>query len=438
LKNKVEKVVFPAMSRPKVKKTAAYCRVSSEKDSMLHSLSAQISYYNDLIQKTPGWSFAGVFSDEAKTGTKDSRSGWQELLKKCRNGEVDMVITKSISRFSRNTVDCLSAVRELKDAGVDVYFEEQHIHSLSGEGELMLTILSSFAQEESRSCSENQKWRIRKEFREGKPWNGRMLGYKKENGGLVIVPEEAETVRWIFDAYLSGKGFTAIANELNRNGTAKWTASKWHETAVSKILKNPAYSGCLLLQRTFRENHITKITKVNTGELPKYRVEDAHEAIVSKETFEAVQAERERRSRKFKGCVKEARKPTLFAHRIRCPYCGAFYRRKTTATGAVWICRTYNSVGKSACPLSKQIPEQKLTEAVCGVLGTDRLSPELLDSRIRQIEAFEGNLLRFGFTNGETAETTWSDRSRAESWTDEMKEAARKKTLERSNAKCLK
>ncbi len=432
MKNKVERVVFPALSRPRVTKTAAYCRVSSEKDSMHHSLSAQVSYYNDLIQRTPGWEFAGIFSDEAKTGTKDSREGWQELLRKCRDGEIDMVITKSVSRFSRNTLDFLAAVRELKEAGVDVYFEEQRIHTMSGEGELMLTILASLAQEESRSCSENQKWRIRKEFQEGKPWNNRMLGYKKENGGLVIVPEEAEIVRWIFESYLSGKGFTAIANELNRNGTAKRTASKWHETAIEKILKNPAYAGCLLLQRTYRENHITKKTLVNTGELPKYRVEDSHEAIISKEMFDAVQAERERRKRIFKGKKNESCKPSLFAHLIRCPYCGAFYRRKTTATGVVWICRTYNSVGKSACPLSKQIPEQTLLDMVCGLLETDNPTRELLESRIRQIEAFEGNLLRLTFTDGSAAEEIWRDRSRSESWTEEMKEAARKKTLERS------
>lgn len=432
MKNKVERVVFPALSRPKVTKAAAYCRVSSEKDSMHHSLSAQVSYYNDLIQNTPGWEFAGIFSDEAKTGTKDSREGWQELLRKCRDGEIDMVITKSVSRFSRNTLDFLAAVRELKEAGVDVYFEEQRIHTMSGEGELMLTILASLAQEESRSCSENQKWRIRKEFQEGKPWNGRMLGYRKENGRLEIVPDEADTVRWIFDSYLGGKGFITIANELNRNGTPKWTDSEWHATAIEKILKNPAYTGCLLLQRTYRENHITKKTLVNTGELPKFWVEDAHEAIISKETFDAVQTERERRKRKFKGKKNESCKPSLFSHRILCPYCGSYYRRKTTATGVVWICKTYNTVGKSACPRSKQIPEQTLLDTVCGLLQTDEPTRELLDSRIRQIEAFEGNLLRFTFTDGSTAEEIWRDRSRSESWTEEMKEAARKKTLERS------
>lgn len=437
MKTKIERVVFPTMNTPKITKTAAYCRVSSEKDSMLHSLSAQVGYYNDLIQKTPGWTFAGIFADEAKTGTKDNRPGWQELLQKCRNGEVDMIITKSISRFSRNTIDCLSAVRELKEAGVDVYFEEQRIHSLSGEGELMLTVLASFAQEESRSCSENQKWRIRKEFLEGKPWNGRMLGYKKNNGGLVIVPEEAETVRRIFEAYLNGKGFIAIANELNKSGTKKWTSSDWHFTAIDKILKNPAYMGCLLLQRTFRENHITKKKRDNKGELPKYRVEDAHEAIVSKEMFAAVQAERERRRQKFKGGVVEVRQPTLFTHRIKCPYCGAYYRRKTTASGVVWICQTFNTIGKSACPFSKQIPEQKLIEAVCGALDTTLLSFELIDNRIRQIEAYENNLMRIELADGETKEVVWKDRSRAESWTDEMKEAARKKALERSKAKCL-
>ena len=185
---------FPQMNIPKLTRVAAYARVSSGKDAMLHSLSAQVSYYSELIQNHSGWQYVGVYADEALTGTKDNRENFQRLLADCRDGKVDLVITKSISRFARNTVTLLQTVRELKNMGVDVFFEEQNIHSLSADGELMLTILASYAQEESLSASENQKWRIRRNFENGMPWNGTMLGYRYEDGTLVVEPTEAEIV----------------------------------------------------------------------------------------------------------------------------------------------------------------------------------------------------------------------------------------------------
>lgn len=209
---------------PRKTRVAAYARVSSGKDAMLHSLSAQISYYSEYIQNTPEWDFIAVYADEALTGTKDTRPEFQRLLADCKAGLIDLVLTKSISRLARNTVTILESVRELKEIGVDIYFEEQNIHSLSGDGELMLTILSSYAQEESRSCSENIRWHIRKQFAEGKPTGGNMLGYKQVNGVFTIIPEEAELVRQIFNYYLSGMGFTAIEKKLHSQGV-KFTKS---------------------------------------------------------------------------------------------------------------------------------------------------------------------------------------------------------------------
>ena len=188
---------FPKANIPQLKRVAAYARVSSGKDAMLHSLSAQVSYYNDLIQNHSGWQYAGVYADEALTGTKDNRDNFQRLLTDCRAGKIDMVITKSISRLARNTVTLLETVRELKNMGVDVFFEEQNIHSLSADGELILTILASYAQEESLSASENQKWRVRQNFMNGKPWRGFMLGYRYDGEKYTIVPDEAEIVRSI-------------------------------------------------------------------------------------------------------------------------------------------------------------------------------------------------------------------------------------------------
>ena len=258
---------------------------------MLHSLSAQVSYYNDLIQNHGDWLYAGVYSDEAKTGTKDSRSGFQNLVADCRAGKIDMVITKSISRFARNTVTLLQTVREFKALGVDIYFEEQNIHTISGDGELMMTILASYAQEESRSASENQKWRIKRSFESGIPWDRTLMGYRMENEHYVIVPREAEIVRRIYNEYLSGSGYQLIAKRLNEEGVPSRFGGKWNQSAVSRILSNHTYTGNLLLQKTFRENHITKRKIFNNGELPKYLAEESHEAIVDEKTFQAVQEE---------------------------------------------------------------------------------------------------------------------------------------------------
>ena len=195
----IQKVVFPQKKQFPLKRTAAYARVSSGKDAMLHSLSSQVSYYNQLIQSNPEWLFCGVYADEALTGTKGNRAEFQKLLNRCRQGEIDLILTKSISRFARNTVTLLETVRELKSLGVDVYFEEQRIHSMSSDGELMLSILASYAQEESYSASENRKWQIRKDFSIGKIGSITILGYRRNaEGVLEIEPNEAERGRMIF------------------------------------------------------------------------------------------------------------------------------------------------------------------------------------------------------------------------------------------------
>ena len=220
------------------KRVAAYARVSSGKDAMLHSLSAQISYYNSYIGKRGDWEFAGIYADEAITGTKEARPEFQRLLEDCRSKKIDMVITKSITRFARNTVTLLKAVRELKLLEIDVYFEKENIHSLSADGEFMLTILASYAQEESRSVSENLKWRIRKMFAQGRPNTGNMLGYRLIDGKLHVIPEEAEIVKTIFSDYLSGMGIYSIIKKLNTAGILTKNGSLWCEAALQKILRN--------------------------------------------------------------------------------------------------------------------------------------------------------------------------------------------------------
>jgi len=411
----IETVSFPLRKQPKATRVAAYARVSSGKDAMLHSLSAQVSYYSNLIQQHPGWLYCGVYADEALTGTKETRDNFQRLLADCRMGSIDMVITKSVSRFARNTVTLLQTVRELKNLGIDVYFEEQNIHTISSEGELMLTILASYAQEESLSASENQKWRIKRNFEEGKPWCGVMLGYRQEDGAFVVVPEEAEIVKRIYDEYISGKGVVAIVNGLNEDGILTQKGFVWHKSAVTRILRNYNYTGNLLLQRFYSENHITKKKLVNAGEKPKYMVENSHEAIIPLETFEKVQAEIERRAKKYQH--KPAPKAAYpYTGKIVCAKCGKHYRRKTTATGIIWICDTYNSKGKSACA-SKAIPETTLNE-----LTKDMLFDEII--------ADEGNTVRIRYGSSETVKH-WKDRSRSESWTEEKRKEAGERSKKR-------
>lgn len=278
------------------KRVAAYARVSCGKDTMLHSLAAQIDYYRKLILNNPTWKFAGVFADEAKTGTKEDRAEFQALIAECRVGAIDIVITKSISRFARNTVTLLKYVRELKELGIDVFFEEQNIHTLSSEGELMLTLLASFAQEESLSVSENCKWRIRNGFLEGKTTSFRMLGYKVVNGELIVVPEEVATVKRIFDMYLAGYGIQTIANTLTAEGYPTVFGGDWHPYKVGAILDNEKYCGDLILQKTYRNNHIEKKKLRNTGQLQQVFIEDDHEAIIKKDVFRTVAEKRQRRS----------------------------------------------------------------------------------------------------------------------------------------------
>lgn len=403
------------------KRVAAYARVSSPKDAMLHSLAAQIDYYRNLILSNTSWEFAGVYADEGKTGTKEEREQFQALLEKCRAGEVDMVITKAISRLARNTVTLLATVRELKSYGVDVYFEEQNLHTLSADGEVMLTLLASFAQAESRSVSENCKWRIRNNFAKGQASTCTMLGYRLVDGEITIVPEEMETVRRIFELYQEGYGLTKITNTLNAEGRSTLHGNPWHTSSVARILDNEKYCGDLRLQKFFSSDYLKKQKTENTGQLPQYFVENDHEAIIDKADFTAVAAERSRRS------IRKGEKGQLSAltGKIHCPYCGKNYRRKTILGHVKWNCSTYETKGKQYCPDSKMIPEETVLSLICGAMGTEEFDSEMFVSCVDHIEAHKGNIMRFFFTDGRTEDHTWADRSRAESWTPEMRAAAR-------------
>lgn len=417
---------------PKTKKVAAYARVSCGKEAMLHSLSAQISYYSDLIGKNPDWDYRGVFVDEAISGTKEARAGFQKMLEECRAGNIELILTKSISRLARNTVTILESVRELKALGVDIFFEEQKINSLSAEGELMLTILASYAQEESRSASENVKWRIRKDFKEGRICGMTMLGYHLVNGVLTIIPEEAEIVQQIFDDYLSGMGLIAIMKKYRNQDVVISRAG------LAGMLRNEKYQGDMLLQKSFVSDHITKRKVRNIGQLPQYYVTDSHAAIIDKETFAAVQAEIARRSVNHKPKPpKETHYP--FTGMIICGKCGTPYRRKHAVAGTkyekiVWICNTFNELGKDECD-SQQIPENILMAKSAEVLGLGEFDETTFKTCVHEILVPEAGKLIFIFNNGRKETVQWENPSRRKSWTPEMREAARQHALKRYQGK---
>ena len=243
----MEKVIHPLTSpvlRPRLLRVAAYARVSSGKDAMIHSLSQQISYYSQFIQKPPGWIYAGCYADADFTGTKGDRPEFQRMLEDCRSGKIDRILTKSASRFARNTVTLLDVVRELKELGIAVFFEKEQLDTLGGDGELMLSFLASFAQEESRSVSENCKWRVRKDFSEGKTMNLMLLyGYRSQKGKIVIDPEEAAVVRRIFYDCTHGLCSNLITESLRREQIPCRLGGNWSSPLIRKMLTN-IYGRC--------------------------------------------------------------------------------------------------------------------------------------------------------------------------------------------------
>ena len=433
MKREIVKVIPLIDKLPKKKKVAAYARVSSEKDAMMHSLSAQISYYSKLIQNNPNWQYVGVYADEARTGTKDSRPEFQRLLEDSKQGKIDMIITKGVSRFARNTLTVLETIREFKTLGIDVYFEKENIHSLSEDGELMLTLLSSFAQEESLSVSENCKWRIRDKFKQGISTSFKMLGYQINNGKIEVIDDEATIVKMIFDDYLSGMGINAIVRKLRDKNVPTKDDGTWRESTVRGILKNEKYTGDLLLQKTFIKDHITKKQLKNKGELPMYYVESNHKAIIDADTFQKVQDEIRKRAKHQK--AKNSSKKYVFTGKIGCGLCGKNYRRKIAASGTkyakpIWICATFNSYGKKYCP-SSRAPEETIKKLSCEVLGITKFDEQIFKNKVSKIIVPSKGKLKFILNDGNKVLKTWNYPSRSESWTKEMRNLASDKEINR-------
>ena len=311
------------------RKVAGYARVSTDFAEQLTSYEAQVAYYTSYIKGREDWEFVGVYTDEGISGCSTKhREGFQQMIEDALAGRIDLIITKSVSRFARNTVDSLTTVRKLKEKGVEVYFEKEQIYTLDSKGELLITIMSSLAQEESRSTSENVTWGQRRRFAEGKislPYN-HFLGYRKGEDGLPeIVPKEAEIVHFIYRSFIDGQTIYAIAKSLTeRKIPTPAGKEKWSQTTIESILTNEKYKGSALLQKRFTTDFLTKKKKVNEGEVPQYYIEESHEAIISPEEFEEVQSEMARRKklgRKYSGS-------TIFSEKLVCGDCGSFFGSK--------------------------------------------------------------------------------------------------------------
>ncbi len=423
------------------KRVCAYARVSGDRDEAFHSLSSQISYYQQKIGENPAWEFAGVFSDRGITGTKELRPGFQAMLTACREGKVDIVLAKSITRFARNTVILLSTIRELKSLKIEVQFEEENVSTLSGTGELILSVLAARAQEESRSASGNQLWRIQKCYQKGIPVTGNCLGYRLVDHQFLIDEEEEQLVLRIFSMYLSGMGLTAIAKQLTVDGVkTPEGADKWSMNTVRHILFNEKYQGDLKLQKRYTTDYLSKKLVANHGEKPIYYVRDAHDAIIDRETFQQVQEELERRSAQYHT---EHNGEHFPFKKMICCQCGAHFIRKVDsrkdgALRPIWICPKYSVYSTAYCK-SQAIPESILIQKTCEVLGLTELDEAILRAKIAKILAPEKNTLVFVFKDGSEKRVEWQHASRRQSWTPEMKEAARARAIiywqEKKNAK---
>lgn len=381
-------------------RVAAYCRVSTDTEDQINSYNSQVKYYTDLIASKPEWQMAGIYSDAAITGTKvDKREGFRNMIADCTSGKIDLVITKSISRFARNTLDTLKYVRLLKDKGVSVIFEDENINTMAMEGELLLTVLSSVAQQEVENISANVKKGLQMKMARGEMigFNG-CLGYDyhPEDKSITINKREADIVKRIYERYIQGVGCKVIADELRQMGALKKDGtSEWTECHIRGILQNVKYQGDLMMGSTYTTDPISKRRVINRGEQDMYYMRDHHEPIISRELFD--EAQRVRISRRQKQFRKDDRVPLSFKHypfsgMIKCGYCGTTFTRKTVHGNYeqykryIWQCTNYIKNGKRSCPKCKAVREEILERAFVdafNLLCQDEQKREILTEAIK-------------------------------------------------------
>lgn len=387
---------------PRQLRAAAYCRVSTDQEEQLTSYEAQVAYYTDKIMSNHEWTLAGIFADEGITGTSvKKRTNFLRMIRLCRKGKIDIILTKSISRFARNTVDCLNYIRELKELGIAVIFENENINTMKADTEIIITMLAGFAQAQSESISQNVRWGKRQAFKSGKVsfQYSRIYGYERgENDKPRVVPEQAAVVRRIFQSYLAGSSVPDIKRMLEAEGIAAAGGKpQWSVSALQYMLRNEKYCGDALLQKTFVENCISKKTRKNNGELPKYLVQNHHEAIIDRTLFEKVQAEIARRAGKRKVSDKTSKTgQSKYSGRyaltelLICGNCGTPYKRVTWSKRGkkkiVWRCISRLDYGTKYCKSSPTVDEERLQAAVLKAINT------MMSNRERLIGILKTNL----------------------------------------------
>lgn len=382
---------------------AAYCRVSTTQESQETSYEAQVAYFTQLITENPSWQLAGIYADDGISGTDmKKRDNFNALMERClrKDGDIDMVLIKSVSRFARNTVDSLSCIRKLKEKNIAIYFDEEHINTLESSGELLITILSSQAQEESRNISENVKWGLKRKYEKGEVLVRRMFGYQKGiDGQLHIIPEEAEVVRLIYGKYLEGESLNSIARILKEKGIKTIRGNtQWNVNSIRTILINEKYIGDAMAQKTFTIDYLTKARKENQGELQKYYVENAHEAIIPREVFYKVQEELHQRANLYKKSSKQETESKgkhsgkyALSKITVCKECGCEYRRqiwsKYGEKKAVWRCENRLRNGTRYCKDSPTIEENVLHKAVLHAIN------QVLENKGDFVQTFRKNVI---------------------------------------------
>lgn len=367
------------------KRVAAYCRVSTDSEEQLNSYEAQKSYYTQKIEESSDWEMAEIYADEGISGTSmKKRTEFKKMITACKRGHIDLIITKSLSRFARNTVDCLETVRLLKANGIGVYFEKENINTLTESSEFLITLFSGFAQAESESLSKNVAWGWRKSAEAGNVYfqYKRMLGYRKGTDGQPeIVPEEAKIIRRIYRRYLAGCSLGQIKQELEQDNipTAQ-KVERWSSAVIHNILTNEKYMGDALLQKTYITDCISKKVKKNMGERPMYYVENNHPAIIPRETFDQVQKEMTRRSSKRKVLQKSGKTELgkysgkyALTELLVCGECGSPYKRVTWARNGkkriVWRCVSRLEFGTKYCHNSPTLDESRLHNAILAAMN---------------------------------------------------------------------
>ena len=405
----VKKIVTKIEANPLLQKrggengilrVAAYCRVSTDSEDQLESYNAQVSHYTETIMKNPKWQFVKIYADEGITGTlARKREEFLKMIRDCEKGKIDLILTKSFSRFARNTVDSLNYVRKLKALGIGVFFEEQNLNSLTADSEMFVGLYSVMAQAESENISANVRWGLQQRMRSGTfAFHYNILGYRKgENGEPEIVPEEAEIVLKIYNLYLNGYSIKQIKEYLEKNNIpTKQGKTAWGYTVVANILTNERYCGDMLLQKTFTENCITKKVKKNRGEKSKYLIANNHTPIVSSEMFKKVQREMARRRGKRQTSDKSLTALGKYSGKFAlsellvCGDCGSPYKRitwvKNGVSRKVWRCLSRVDHGKKFCAESPALDEKKLHEAICrGLTKLLENKDEVLDMIISNL-----------------------------------------------------